>query len=84
MPNIAKYIFGGCFFVWILAMASCGMMGAGSIMMIDGLSRSETAQKIARKHREYELNEHNERANREASVHERDDYQADYYENYEN
>lgn len=84
MPNIAKYLFGGCFFVWVLGMASCSMLGFGASIAVDQFAKSDTAKRIVKKSKERELKEHNERANREASYHRRDDYEADYYDNYRN
>ncbi|MCH7629635.1 MULTISPECIES: hypothetical protein [Novosphingobium] len=84
MPNIAKYLFGGCFFVWVLGMASCSMLGLGASIAVDQFAKSDTAKRIVKKSKELELKEHNERANREASYHRRDDYEADYYDNYRN
>ncbi len=77
-----KYIFGGCLLLWLLTVASCALLGTGTVMMVDGIANSDAARKVSKKVREEELREHNDRANRERSVHERDDYQADYYDNY--
>lgn len=82
MNNVAKYLFGGCLLVWVLGMASCSLLGVGASLAIDQFAQSDTAKRIAKKSKEMELKAHNDRANREASYHRRDDYEADYYENY--
>lgn len=74
-----KYIFMGIFFVWFLTMASCALVGGGSIMLLDGFSNSQTAKKISRRIKDEELQEHNERANHE-TYHEHDDYAQEYYD----
>ena len=78
--QVIKTIFAGCLLVWVLTVASCAMIGYGTTVMVDSLANSDAAKKIARKAREKELERHNDRANREASYHTRDDYIEEYYD----
>ncbi|WP_408589917.1 hypothetical protein [Novosphingobium sp.] len=74
-----KYIFAGILFIWLLSVASCAMLGTGTVMVIDSVANSDTAKRVARRIREDELKEHNERANHE-SYHDHDDYEQEYYD----
>lgn len=76
--QVIKTIFAGCLMVWLLTVASCAMLGYGTTVMVDSLANSDAAKKLARKARERELQEHNDRANREPSYHTRDDYYEEY------
>jgi len=76
--QVIKIMFAGCLMVWLFTVASCAMLGYGTTVMVNSLANSEAAKKIARKARERELQEHNDRDNRAASYHTRDDYYEEY------
>jgi len=76
--QVIKTIFAGCLLIWVLSVASCAMLGYGTTMMVESMADSKTAKKISQKARQWELEKHNERANREGSYHRRDDYIEEY------
>ncbi len=76
--QIIKTIFAGCFLIWMLGVASCAMLGYGTTVMVESMADSKTAKKISKKASDWELKMHNDRANREASYHTRDDYIEEY------
>ncbi len=76
--QVIKAIFAGCLLIWVLSVASCAMLGYGTTVMVDSLADSKTAKKLSKKAKDWELEMHNDRANREASYHTRDDYIEEY------
>lgn len=81
--KMIRTVFAGCALVWLLMVSSCALLGTGTMVMVNGLANSQAAHKLSKKAREWENEAHNDRANREASVHTRDDYVEDYRENYD-
>ncbi|WP_068074190.1 hypothetical protein [Novosphingobium lentum] len=75
-------MFAAIALVWLLSIGSCVLLGAGAGYAVDAASKSELAHRVGKRADEYELKQHNEIANREASVHTRDDYVRDYDQNY--
>lgn len=82
MFRMVRYVFGAFALLWFLWLSSCMMIGGGTVVAVKTLGNSQWAKDARERADERELREHNERANREASVHTRDDYRADYYDNY--
>lgn len=76
--QVVKAIFAGCLMVWLLTVASCALLGYGTTVMVDSLANSDAAKKLAKRARERELQEHNDRDNRGPSYHLRDDYYEEY------
>lgn len=66
----------GC--LGLLWMGSCAMIGAGTAVAVNS-----TSEKVGKWYEKEELKQHNERDNKAAAYHEHSDYNADYYENYE-
>ena len=54
------------------------MIGAGTAVAV-----SKSSEKVGKWYEKEELKAHNERDNKAAAYHEHSDYNADYYENYE-
>lgn len=86
-PNIAVGVFVtdlirnvlmglGC--LGLLWLGSCAMIGAGTAVAV-----SKSSEKVGKWYEKEELKQHNERDNKAAAYHEHSDYNADYYENYE-
>lgn len=66
----------GC--LGLLWLGSCAMIGAGTAVAV-----SKSSEKVGKWYEKEELKAHNERDNKAAAYHEHSDYNADYYENYE-
>jgi hypothetical protein len=76
--QLIKYVFVGFALIWLLMISSCFMVGAGTAVAINSVANSDIARRTSKRYDRYELARHNEIANREASVHERDDYTREY------
>lgn len=78
MTDLIRNVMMGLGCLTLLWIGSCSMLGLGTAVAV-----SEGANKFAKTYKEEELKYHNERDNRAAAYHEHSDYNADYYENYE-
>ena len=67
----------------LLWLGSCTLIGVGSVVAVGAIANSELADKAGRKISKWENQAHNEEINEDGPYHERSDYEADYYDNYE-
>lgn len=78
MTDLIRNVLMGLGCLSLLWISSCAIMGATTVAVV-----GSAANKVGEKYDKEELKWHNEADNKAAAYHEHSDYQADYYENYE-
>lgn len=77
MTDILRSIMMGLGCLSLLWISSCAIMGATTVAVVGSASK-----KVGKAYAKEELKWHNDRDNRAAAYHEHSDYNADYYDNY--
>lgn len=78
MSDLLRSVMMGLGCLSLLWISSCAIMGATTVAVVGGVSK-----KAGNFYEKEELKWHNDRDNNAAAYHEHSDYEADYYENYE-